>query len=324
MMQNDCFEMRVASFRQGILHKKFLGLLSLLAFALFMVPGVALAKGSIRVIGGPNGSGELIITRGMMEQHSIILKTIDTNFREEGIQAFRGIPLKKVMALAGGHEVEGIAMIARNDYVTYEPAGHLSEKVILAFEVDGKKIKRKRGGPYKIMYPVEMNASHDLYNWYVNTIMLENSVSRSLTLSAGEKTRRLTLSEAGIVEGMQLKTVEQEGYIAPRGDLKSAPSVNRYSRAEGYLLNDLLKFSLGLSKVGSVEMQSFNSHSLILDQKVLRYPIMVVTRLNGKALTYRQGGAVAVLFPLQEYPELLELLPDKGVFHFLERISVYN
>ncbi len=72
----------------------------------------------------------------------------------------------------------------------------------------------------------------------------------------------------------------------------------------GPLLKDVLQSSLK-SLDGTLRARALNDYIVNLDSELmLRYPVILATRMDGKPMRIRNKGPIWIMFPLDQLPEL--------------------
>lgn len=260
-------------------------------------------------IGKANVDGVFVLDQATMEAHATSYVSEDPNFSKDGRKEFRGVTIETLLELTQAEPIDGVTFIANDAYVTYEPLDQiLRDKVMLAFEADGQRIKKNRGGPYMIMR--EPVGDTLLYTWYIDTIILGTSLRPTLTVQQNGRTSVLTKSEMEALPVTLLQGVPPQ----PRG-YRMAEPLNNEMQIEAVRLSDLLK---GTSAFKEVTLVPYVGKAVTLSAAEAQLPIHVLRSFDGQHILSAHGGPYSVLFPKIQHPELLT--PD--ALFFLQRIEL--
>lgn len=140
----------------------------LAVFCLLFFPGVlpAAPAPSVEITGSGSAWSESV-TLGLSDllPYGTSLTTVDPNFKKDGTQRFTGIPLVKLLGLAGLDNDHGLTVIGADQYVGYLTPGRVA-RGMLAWASDGGPISGFKGGPLKLMFP-DRTGHVSCYTWYV-------------------------------------------------------------------------------------------------------------------------------------------------------------
>jgi len=285
-------------------------------FSFFLITAFLLLGGSVfaapqtsfqvqgNISNSKNGQS-FVIDLALMKKHAIEYKATDPGFLEDGERVFRGIPLESILQLAGAGEISGVTFIANNAYVTYETLSKIkSHEVMIAFEMDGKPIKKKRGGPFKVMYKQEVDQG--FYNWYIHTVLLGTSLSPTLNLKYNNTTRVLTLKDLERLP--QTRTIEAPP--TPRGFGRT--ELPKKIEVRAVLVQDLLSLYPEVSNVTFTSL--VGSELTVRRDNPEFFSLRILSHFNQTVIDSANGGPYILYFS--------ETIQPNGTLFFLTEIQI--
>jgi hypothetical protein len=281
----------------------------LVLIALCLISSIAFGKkrkNSIQVIGqiGEEYGTSFTLTKKMMEENSTTYMALDPNFKDDGINEYTGITIKKIIELAGvKEEVKGVTFVANNAYATYERLETvMDQKVMIAFKKGKKKIRKSRGGPFMVMR--EKTGDEGYYNWYIDTIIFGNKKNPELTVVDNGKVNSFDPQE---LSQLPLKT--NNSPVLSRGYREDVTPYKRDAKATGALLTDIINMK-EVKKM--VVLTPYAGKSVKLKKEDIKNTI-IFFNYDKKEIPSYYGGSFVVEFP--------EGYKETNLF-FLERVEV--
>lgn len=93
---------------------------------------------------------------------------------------YTGIALQKILEITKAEGATTLTLICKDGMKVDVAAKDVKEyPIMLAFEIEGKAIDEKGGGPVKVVYPyddypeLEQMYSHDQWAWYIEKVEIE-------------------------------------------------------------------------------------------------------------------------------------------------------
>jgi len=116
-------------------------------------------------VSNPNVGSECQFDVALVEKYAET-QTIDDPWMGEGLE-YRGILLSKVWQLCGGAKEAAAATLVANDGKTTKVAREDLERwpIMLAYQVGGKNLTDKVGGPVKLVFPADARGKYDDDQW---------------------------------------------------------------------------------------------------------------------------------------------------------------
>lgn len=292
-------------------------LLGLLVFNLFT--SSLWANESVKVMGSDIGwpvfsNVDISSVHPFAEQ----FETIDPNFLDDGVTAFKGVRLSKLLDVAGVNAGSGITMIGSDQYVGFLPAGYLNQS-FLVWEMNQKPIPAIKGGPLKIMFPDSIGMHTSCYTWYLEAIVADPLKNAELTVEIKETKKVFSKEELhplseplkpalfSMAQGCRNEFEKQSG-----GKKVMAVPLSALLQQKGKPL-DKSKFSF-------IQVKPFVGPAITFEPKILDYPVTIIISCDGHRLHPALGGPFSLVFPLEDYPELGSVVPESGALFFLEKI----
>ena len=282
---------------------------------LFCLSGEGLAAPSVSVTGcDMHWSDAVVLDLSDFASQGKILETVDPNFKGDGKQAFTGIPLTRLLKMAGLENTHGLTVIGSDQYVGYLTPERVAQGM-LAWEMGGKPIAGLKGGPLKIMFPEQAGVHASCFTWYVTALVQDRPAGEALTIvTSGGKTQYpfsdLALVSAPLPSGRVSIAQGCRNEFAEAASNKPARSVN------------LRRLTGDLSRATSVELVPYYGPVIRLRPEALAFDAQVIVSCGAKNLHPALGGPYSIVFPVEEHHELKSMVPESGAFFFLKAVIV--
>lgn len=268
------------------------------------------------VCSGQKHSGYNISKETILKE-SILLKSKDPNFKNKKELLYRGIPLSRVLEIAGETNITGITIIGRDQYTSYLPLKLIkSEKIIVACKADGNDISPLQGGPLKIIFPSNLNMHPSAYTWYVNTIITDDVINEKLILETNNEIRLLGIEELDklpLYEKDLLVTIPS-GYRHGVQNLTHPSSLTAISVHSLFTDEELKEREITLSPIAGREIT-------LSPEIVKNMEISIIYKINSKPLHPSHGGPFSALLRSSPSHENRSAAESTSLF-FLKRISL--
>lgn len=301
--------------------KKGISLFFIFFFGILFTYGLqARDNNSITVLRGSGSarqSGVFLLTREQLKKNSVKRLLSDPCFPDLGEQEYRGITVERLLKLSGARAGQALTFIAANQYIAfYSPQSVVRDPILLAFEADGKQIKKNRGGPVKTMPAGIHGFPCDAYCWYIRSVIVGELKRQPLLIEGRKRSYEFSWK--------QLKSMGNKSFIRsfpiPRGFRDNVKALPRRVSVSTILLSDLLKKDGPGAR--RIVLHSLEGNKWTLDAKDARLPVKIALKINGSAIRSVYGGPYSVIFPVMEHPELTDRFPKTGAFFFLKKIQV--
>ena len=251
-----------------------------------------------------------------MTSHTRAISLVDPNFKADGPARFTGIALEKLMDISGlVLDSQGVTAVGVDQYVGFFPAGRVvQDGGLLVWQMDGRKIPVFKGGPLKIVFPLEAGIHGACYTWYVDILIAGTFDNPGLAIQqqTGRKVfARNTLLSRSMALAPYLASFPQGCRNAlldkrPEKDLRAVP------------LTDLIQEP----PVSGITLKTLAGKDIRLRADIFNYPAFLVVGTWNAALHPAFGGPFSLVFPVEQHPDLAELVPESGAVFFLEEIVI--
>ena len=274
--------------------------------------------GHVTVMGLRQGGFSKDISFTDLTGDAVTISSVDPNFRSGALSRYTAVPLQRVLDRAGVGYMRGVTVIGKDQYAVYIPAELAANpQVAIAFERDGKPLSDYRGGPFKLIFPPELNMHLSAYCWYVDTLIPDYHDNPTVTVRVNGKTTRYTPSDldALLPEKRSLYLSIPAGY---RWDL---PKLLQPSRVTALKLGALFA---GEDLTGKeVTLTPFSGRPMTLPvEPLLSCEVLLVYRINDEAIHPAMGGPFSVYFPVMTCAELEGIAPETASLFYLNEISI--
>lgn len=269
-----------------------------------------------------SGDGEesvFTVSLDEIKARNDVIRTVDPNFKEDGLTEFSGISLKRLLALDHIPYEKGLTVVGHDQYIGFVSASAIkSGSVIAACKMNGDEVPKGKGGPIKIVYSEESDMPISAYTWYVDTLYAGRIKNPVLKVANGTDVWKLRHEDfSGICEKLEKRFF-------------SSPSGFRGKFRERDSVDDIKCVSVenifGLKNIQAdkfVEFIPSAGPSVKIPAKLVSKGVKVVYRTGKNALHPVYGGPYSVMFPLEVYPEMAGSVPESGALFFLKKISVH-
>ncbi|MCG8617595.1 MAG: molybdopterin-dependent oxidoreductase [Desulfobacterales bacterium] len=249
-------------------------------------------------------------------------ETTDPNFTSDGMTRYTGVRLSKLLALTGTDGSQGLTVIGADQYVGFLPQERVAQGY-LVWEMNNAPILGLKGGPLKIMFPASAGIHLSCYTWYVDTLVAGpvDKAVLPVTVMGGKRTlhtRKELLAHAGPIDPV-LFSIAQGCRNEFKG-FKKATSVSAVPLAHFLSLDKGGKTTV--DQATAIVFKPFSGPTITLPPALLNFPVFIMVASDGRPLHPALGGPFSVVFPVEKYPELQDMVPESGALFFLKEIVV--
>ncbi len=300
------------------MHKLLLKIMGIV-FVFFLTLAPGLAGTQIQIIGGdfiwPKFSA---MSLESLSPHAQTIRTIDPNFKEDGVTAFTGIGIKKLFDLAGVPWEKGITILGADQYVGYLSHEQiLQDMAVLVWQANDKPLGKLKGGPLKIMFPDQSGVHASCYTWYVDTLIAGPMDQAALTVQVNGNQRFYTRENLDPMAEELSPGMLSIPQGCRAGFTGQKPAKNIYAVPLSRLVH-----SAETKKAGHITLIPITGRAITLKSTTFDYPVSIVVSCDKDALPPALGGPFSVIFPVEQFPELKGLVPESGALFFLEKIII--
>ena len=296
----------------------------LVLLAVFMILSIPLCRqaGAEPVTIHYSGSGHeksITVPIDEIEKQRDVIRTIDPNFKDDGVVEFRGVSLKNLLEPEELPFDKGLTVVGHDQYIGFvSPSAVNTGSVIAACRMDGLPIPPRKGGPVKIIYAGGANMPRSAYTWYVRAIYAGRIDNPVLTLRDGPDEFEIGHAELDAVS----EKLEKRFFSSPAGfradfrekssvkDIRCAPLARIFNKT-------------GVQGEQAVEFIPSAGPSVTVPAGFVDNGIRIIYKTGGKALHPAFGGPYSVVFPMEKYPEMIGRVPESGALFFVKKIIVY-
>ena len=207
--------------------------------------------------------------------------------------------VKTLFDQVGSSYENGITVIGADQYVGFLSKEQVSRDIaLLAWEMNDQPLGQLKGGPLKIIFPDQARVHGSCYTWYVDTLIAGPLDRASLTV--------------------QIKGRETISYT--REDL--VPFAEKLKFSMFSIPQECRNAFLDQQPDKIIYAVPFAGAPMILKPEILDYPAFVIVSCGKEALHPALGGPFSIIFPVEQYPGLKDLVPESGALFFLGKIIV--
>ncbi|MEA1968118.1 MAG: molybdopterin-dependent oxidoreductase [Thermodesulfobacteriota bacterium] len=242
------------------MEKKIIILIMTVLFA--VIPCSAFAKSGIIIISSAE-KGEKVSCVDLKEMKAFghTIKTIDPNFIPTGLTEFKGITIKKLFELAEVSCDKGVTIVGMDQYMGFISSDRIKrERVILAWEMNSKKISPLKGGPLKIIFDSRENVHGSNYTWYVKSFFPGRIENPALNVMVGKKETRLYHDQIK----KYAKGIDKRSFSIPSGCRNDYPG--KKMQVTALPLENMVESSVGKGSLFSVFLPAVKNYAAKVEE----------------------------------------------------------
>jgi len=256
----------------------------------------------------------ILISDTIIDQHTSSFQSFDPNYKRNKINHYSGISFTDMMKQTPFRDFNGITIIATDQFLNFIPNDMLIQSGgMIANKLDNQKISPHKSGPFRVMYPPEHAQNTMAYVWNVETIITD-------TFNNPE----LKINEHSLTSSQMKSFIHQEKQKRiprPSGSYSFQKKDDAEKLISYVLLNDLLK---NFSITGqTITFTPLAGKKIIVSSDVIKdIPVKLITKIDNHFIHPALGGPFMIVFPIQHYPELSNVLQESANLFFLNKIVV--
>lgn len=284
---------------------------------LFVFTAHASEKTQIKVIWS-DGKGYQVrpVDVKSFESSAVSIHLIDPNFKKDGLTKFTGLSVKQLLNHLKIDTVNGITIAGKDQYIGFLPFQDIEKDIaLIAWSMNDKVISPLKGGPLKIVYPIEADVHGSCYIWYVDTIFIGDPDISYFKFT--EKNNTKFIYGDALVKKSQV--LDHKLFSIPPG-CKNSIEMKEYGVGiQVVTLQSLLK-EHATGTPGRISLVPYVGPRIVLDTNIQEYPIYIALSCGKKPIHYSLGGPFSVIFPVEKYRHLATVFPESGALFFLKEI----
>jgi hypothetical protein len=235
--------------------------------------------------------------------------TLDDPWAGKG-QQYSGILLSEIWKRCGAnYQATTAILVAEDGYQVNISKDDLQKwPILIATQLAGKDLVKEQGGPAKLVFPAEAGEKYDQdqWMWYVKTVTFAKP-SKALAAPTGTplftvkgKVMQPNSGKDCVVDAANISKYIKEYTI-------DDPWAGDGQKYNGILLSDLWKrCGAAEAATAAILTASDGMKVTVAKEDLLKWPIVIVTQLEGKDLSDKQGGPAKLAFPAEaaeKYPK---------------------